>query len=527
MRYARKRALRYIIKIEKKRENDMEALCLNEILSAVKGTPIWLNRSEEATNEITITKVSTNSRDDLEGGLFVPIIGERVDAHDFIKGAFEHGANAVFTSRHKTYADVVADEKLNGILSDEHSKDKALIVVDDTLKALQELAIYYRNQFQIPVIGISGSVGKTTTKEMISAALETKKKVLKTFGNMNSQIGVALMMFELDSTKDVAVIEMGISEPEEMERLCKIAQPKYAVLTNIGVSHIANLKTRENIRKEKSKIVNAFGEDSILYVNGNDDLLKEIYLEYEAIQKGQKDFSIDLDTNTKNKLKASKVCAFGTEDYCGFCACHIETKEEKTSFTLSYPEGEEKIQLSVCGIHNVYNALVALWVANEFGIKPSVAKLGLQEYQPIKMRGQIFSYGTIKVIDDTYNASPDSMKSGINVLLDLSDVKRRIAVLADVLELGELSEACHYGVGEALAKTNVDVLVTVGSQARFIAKAVREQNANMDTYSYENNEEAIAFLTGFVSRYDGILVKGSRGMKTEQIVEALSKLTIS
>lgn len=504
----------------------MQSLRLNEILTAVKGTAIWLNQSEgEEVNEITITKVSTNSRDELDGGLFVPVIGERVDAHDFIKGAFENGATAIFTSRHKSFAEVLADEKLNDMLTKGDNKGKVLIAVENTLTALQELAIFYRSKFQIPVIGISGSVGKTTTKEMISAALETKFQVLKTFGNMNSQIGVALMMFELDAKKDVAVIEMGISEPHEMERLCSIARPQYAVLTNIGVSHIANLKTRENIRKEKSKIVNAFGKDSVLYVNGNDDLLKEIYFDYDAIKKGVTDFSIDLDSTTKNKLAASKVSAFGTEDYCGFRAFDIKTMEEKTSFTFAYPEGMEEVHLSVCGIHNVYNAVVALAVAYEFGIQPSVAKLGLQEYQPIKMRGQIFTYGTVKVIDDTYNASPDSMKSGINVLLDLSDVNRRIAILADVLELGELSEACHYGVGEALADKNVDVLVTVGSQAKFIAKAVQDKKSNIVTYSFNHNEEVNEFLAGFVQSKDGILVKGSRGMKTEQIVEALSKLT--
>jgi len=496
----------------------MESLHLNEILTAVGGTAILLGDAEsQKINEIAITKVSTNSRDDISNGLFVPVIGERVDAHDFIAGAFGQGAVVSFTSRHKSIEDVIKDEKLKE--AQELLNGKVLIVVDDTLEALQKLAIYYRNKFNVPVIGISGSVGKTTTKEMISAALETKLSVLKTFGNMNSQIGVALMMFGLDSSKEAAVIEMGISEPHEMERLCAIAQPEYAVLTNVGVSHIANLKTRENIRKEKSKIVNAFGTESVLFVSGSDDLLKEIYLDYKSGS-----FGIDLDETTKNKLESSKVTAFGVEEYCEYRAMNIVTEDEKTTYTLVYDGGTEEVKLNVCGIHNVYNSLVAIAVAREFGIEPSVSKIGLESYQPIKMRGQIFTYGSIKVIDDTYNASPDSMKSGVNVLLDLSGVKRRIAVLADVLELGEMSESCHYGVGEAMVGKNVDVLVTVGTQARFIAKAVEDQKSSIETYSFENNEQANAFLKEFVRPEDGILVKGSRGMHTEQIVEMLSSL---
>ena len=497
----------------------METLHLKEILEAVNGTAIWLDDSTRNENEI-ILKVGTNSRETMEQGLFVPVIGERVDAHDFIKGAFESGAIASFTSRHRSMDDVMADDSLKDYI--DLKKGGVLITVEDTVMALQKLATYYRNKFKIPVIGISGSVGKTTTKEMISAALQTQLNVLKTFGNMNSQIGVALMMFELDHKRDVAVIEMGISEENEMNRLCDIAKPCYAVLTNIGVSHIANLKTRENIRKEKTKIANAFLESSVLFVNGNDDLLQEIYLEKEK----NSSMTIDLDDITKEKLMNARVLAFGTQEFCGFQAYEIKTQNEKTTFMMRYPAGEMQVKLNVCGIHNVYNALVAMALAYEFGIDLEVAKSGLEQYEPVKMRGQIFTFHNIKVIDDTYNASPDSMRSGVNVLLDLSGVNRRIAILADVLELGEHSRECHYGVGEYIAKTKVDVLVTIGSQAKFIAKAVNDNNITIKTYSFETNEEANQFLTGFIQKQDGILVKGSRGMHTEQVVEYLKELVV-
>lgn len=503
----------------------MKALHLTEIIAAVKGTAIWLCGDESYNeNTICIETVSTNSRDSLVGGLFVPIQGERVDAHDYIVGAFQNGAVASFTSRHQTMEDVMNDPSLSSMRENESTSPKVLICVANTLDALQTLATYYRNQFQVPIIGISGSVGKTTTKEMIAAALQTKQRVLKTFGNMNSQIGLSLMMFELDESYDVAVIEMGISEPMEMERLCRIAQPKYAVLTNIGVSHIANLKTRENIRKEKSNIANCFQSDSILYVNGNDELLLEIYENYVRTANGKDRIGLqtmDLCETTKQCLSNARVTAFGTHTSCTFRAEDVVTKEEQTSFTLVYPDGREQIDLSVCGIHNVYNAVVALAIAYEFGIHPSDAKRGLFEYRPMDMRGQIVTLDTLKVIDDTYNASPDSMKSGIQVLLDLSGVRRRIAVLADVLELGEFSQHCHYEVGTFLSKTNVDVLITVGTQASYIAQAVHDSDSNMEVYSFATNEQVNSFLNLFVEPNDGILVKGSRGMHTEQIVAHL------
>lgn len=463
----------------------MEGLSIKEIAKAVDGRILF------GDDSAVITHVSTNSKEDNKNGLFVPIVGERVDGHSFIEDATLHGAIACFTDREVTYKEGITYVK-----------------VSNTLKALQALGTYYRSKFHIPVIGITGSVGKTTTKEMVAAALETKYKVLKTEGNMNSQVGLPLMMLKIDSSHEIAVIEMGMSEEGEMARLTAIAKPEAAVLTNIGISHIAQLKTRENIRKEKMNIINAFHENSYLFLNGNDTLLHEIAVGLE----------VDLCDITREKLSAATVVTYGDGDF-KYKATHIEFKEDKTTFRLN--DTDEVITLHVLGIHNVYNALAALAVANHYGIDTAVAKKGLENYRPIAMRGQIVKKNGIKIIDDSYNASPDSMKSGVEVLKSLSGIKRRIAVLADIKELGEISARSHYEVGEYLVNQPIDAVITVGVEAENIAKALKDNKANTETYSFYNNEETIAFLKSYIKQDDGILVKGSRGMKTDEIVKGL------
>lgn len=486
----------------------MEPLSIREIADAVGGYVVFGNE------EAMISNVSTNSKEEVTNSLFVPIIGERVDGHVFIPDAFENGASACFISKDIPY-----------------QKEYTYIKVEDTLKALQMLGAYYRNKFNMPVIGITGSVGKTTTKEMVSCVLETKYNVLKTIGNMNSQVGLPLMMFHMKKEHEIAVIEMGMSEPGEMERLTKISRPDLAIITNIGVSHIAQLKTKENIRKEKSNIINAFHEKSVLYLNGDDILLKELYNENILAnynKNSQKYDIIDLEDITREKLLQGKTVAYGLDDECEYKAKNIRTVDGKTYFTLIIDSKddiienvvEEEVMLSVLGMHNVYNALVALAVANHFGIPSSVAKVGLESYRPISMRGQIKKTGDITFIDDSYNASPDSMKSGVGVLLALDNVNRRIAVLADVRELGEVSQDCHYEVGVFISSKEVDEVVTIGEEAYYIAKGITDNNKLIKVVSFDNNEEAIGYLKTELVQGDGVLVKGSRSMRTDEIVKA-------
>lgn len=241
----------------------MKPVKIAEIVKAVSGTLAWGDEKAE------VTSVVTDSREVKEGTLFVPIIGERVDAHRFIPDVLAQGAACVFSSDHTIQGETGAG-----------------IYVEDTLKALQDLAAWYRSLFSMPVIGITGSVGKTTTKEMIGAVMETKYKTLKTIRNLNSQIGVSLMMFYLEDDTEMAVFEMGISMPGEMDRLVDIARPQTAVMTNIGVSHIGNLGSRENICAEKGKILTKFGEDGVMYICGNGDLkeLSAANIPYDCCQ---------------------------------------------------------------------------------------------------------------------------------------------------------------------------------------------------------------------------------------------------
>lgn len=487
----------------------MEALKIKNVIKAVGGELL------SGSDEILITSVSTNSKEIERGAIFVPIIGERVDAHKFISMALENGAVAAFTSK-----DIEEKDRIEG---------KVYIQVENTIEALQKLGAYYRSLFPIPCIGITGSVGKTTTKEMIAAALETKFKVLKTAGNMNSQIGLPIMMTQLSKEHQIAVIEMGMSEEGEMARLAPISRPDYAVITNIGVSHIGQLGSKENIRKEKLNIINYFGkgrkkEGNILYLNGNDELLLQLN-QWKEKMKIIEDTMITQET--KDVWNKVEIVTFGTETYNQYYAKHIETVGEKTHFTFVYPEGEEKIVLSVLGIHNVNNAIIALTLALEFGITPDIAKKGLEKYQPIAMRGQIYEKDGIKIIDDTYNASPDSMKSGVDVLLEMPALNRRILVLADVLELGDVSRQCHYEVGEYIAKSvkngkKIDQVVTVGKEAKAIVEAIENKNTNIVTHSFDSNEEAINYLQHLLCKGDGVLIKGSRGMHMDEIVKVLS-----
>ncbi len=473
-------------------------ITVKQIVAAVNG--VLLSGEED----ITVTSASVNSREIEAGALFVPIIGEKVDGHKFINGAFENGAVATFVAK-----TVSVDSFVEG---------KAYIQVEDTLKALQALGSWYRDQFTMPVIGITGSVGKTTTKEMVGAAIATKYNVIKTLGNMNSQIGLPLMMFHFEPEHEVAVIEMGMSEEGEMERLSAIAKPDMAIMTNIGVAHIGQLGSQENIRKEKLNLMNETAGNK-LFLNGDDKLLREIKEAGDSIAVSEK---------TRKVLKQTECVLFGLEEDCAFYGKDVKVKDGNTYFTLVYPEGEEEIVLSVLGLHNVENALVALAVAYELGIKPSVAKQGLRSYQPIAMRGQVHKHKGMTIVDDTYNASPDSMKSSTNVLLQMENLDRRIIVFGDVLELGEVSRQCHYEVGAFIAKASyqgktIDEVVTVGTEAKAIAEGVKETGGGeaIVVHSYGSNEEALAYLKEKIAEKTGIIVKGSRGMHMETIIQGL------
>jgi len=460
----------------------MDNLTVKEVVGAIGGELLCGDINTK------ITSVCIDSRAACEGSLFVPIIGERVDAHRFIAQVFQDNAAAVLTS----HGEII-------------NSDKVHIKVEDTIKAIRDLALYYRSKFDLPVVGITGSVGKTSTKEMIAAALASKFNVLKTAGNQNSQIGVPLTIFRIESRHHIAVIEMGISEFGEMDNLVNIVKPDTGVITNIGVAHIARLGSQHNIMKEKLKIARDFTGNNLLYLNGNDPLLL-----------------------SKAGSLGPGVRLFGTDAHLNYRGTNIRIKDGKQHFDFEYPGGNESIIINQLGLHNVNNAVAALAIAMQYGISPKEAKKGLADYQGIAMRQQIYHLNDgIKVIDDTYNASPDSIISGIEVLEELDNKGKKIAVLGDVLELGDLSWQCHYDTGITAAKKKIDEVVTVGSGMKAFAKAVTDTNRQILVHAFEDKAQAIDYLKKNIGSQAAFLVKGSRGMHMEEVVEALKNMPVS
>ncbi len=479
----------------------MEKISIKDITEAAGGKLYYGN--EEDAEKVYLSGIDIDSGVIKENSLFVCIKGERTNGHKFAKYAFAAGAAAALISE-----DIGCENVPEG---------KFCIMVDDTIKAMQKAAMWYRRKFDIPVVGVTGSVGKTTTKEMIACALSSDRKVLKTYGNKNSQLGVALMMFELDSSYEAAVIEMGISENDEMDRLTNIALPSVCVVTNIGVSHIANLGSRENIRREKLRIAEGMkDEGGVLCVCGNDDMLRMV-TDYE---------NLGLTKKTTDKLKRSEIVMYGSDECCRYRAYNVSFGEEKTEFDMDIAGKEVlHVELGLSGIHNVHNAAAALAAADILGADVKAAATELSKYRPMAMRGQEYSVSGAAVIDDTYNASPDSIKSALNVLWDRKADGKRYAVLADILELGEMSDELHRELGKYIASEykkgrKTDVLVTVGKQAGILASEA-EKEAGITVKKFDDRESAVKYIKANLAAGDIAVIKGSRGMKMDEVVKAL------
>lgn len=428
--------------------------------------------------ETVVTGFFTDSREAKPGKMFVPIRGERADGHDYIGAVFEAGGTASF-----------ADHEPEGI-------EGPLVLVGDCRTALQKTAAAYRSGFELPVVGITGSVGKTTAKEMVAQALSAGFNVHKTAGNQNSQIGVPQTIFGLAKGHTAAVVEMGVSMPGEMARIAQVVKPTCALMTNIGVSHIEYMKTRENILKEKAHIADYLPADGVLFVNGDDDLLP-----------------------TLKETCGHKVVTFGLSPQCDWRATELREADKGTFFTCLTP-GSGTIQMFVpaAGEHNVRNALGAMAVALTLKIPAEDAARAIGAYKVPAMRQQISEVNGLTLIDDSYNASPDSMRSALDVLSTRRIEGKRAAVLADMLELGDYSQPGHFEVGRYARAKGVELLVAVGPLSKEIAAGYGE-----GALWFATNEEAIACLRERLQLGDAVLVKGSRGMKTDEIVAALKE----
>lgn len=469
----------------------MENISVRQIVEAAGGRLLLGNEDQE------VKAISLDSRSMAGRDLFVPIIGEKVDAHRFICQAISNGAAAVFTSAHvsrdQAEAAVKEWEKLGN--DPELARNAAWIAVEDTTKALQDLGIYCRSRVTAPLVGVTGSVGKTTTREMIAAALGAGYHVYRTPGNLNSQVGVPITMSEIPGDAGIAVIELGISEPGEMEKIARIARVDSAVVTNIGIAHIEQLGSRENILREKLDIQEGMNPGGILFLNGDDELLKDA-----SARDGR------------------PVVCFGMSPQCCYRAVDVRLDEGYPVFTADCRGERIPVRLGVMGTHMVSNAMAALAVAGEYGVSLKDAAASLGRFTGYKGRQQVYEQSGVTIIDDSYNASPVSMKAGLEVLASMKPGARKIAVLADMKELGPEEAQLHREIGYYLAEHPVDLVVLLGDLAAEIGAGIARKGGDIPCIRCGGPDELAAWLKRETAEGDCILFKGSNSMRLGSVV---------
>lgn len=430
-----------------------------------------------ASAHAEITSVVIDNREAVPGSLFIAIRGERLDGHQFVPAAVEAGAAAVMVSK-------------------EIETSVPTVTVKDTTQAFLDLAGSYRNEFDIPVVGLTGSVGKTTTKEMIWCVLNAKYHAHKTYKNWNNEIGLPKVLLGLDPSHTAAVIELGMNHKGEISRLSKTARPTVAVITNVGVSHIENLGSREGILAAKLEILDGMEPGAPLILNRDNDMLATVT---------ETDFPI---TWFGIRSEDADVRA---ED--------IAYLDSSTEFTAVTKNGKTRVALPTTGEHNVYDALAAIAAGLAVGIPLEEAGAALEQYRPAGMREHVVEKGGVTVVEDCYNASPDSMKAlAETLMLKGAPGRRKIAVIADMLELGSYSEEAHRRAGKYMADAKVDLLMTYGPLSRYAAEEARE-NGLLRVFDFEDKEELTAKLTRMLRPGDVVAFKGSRGMKLEEVIE--------
>ncbi|MBU1932944.1 MAG: UDP-N-acetylmuramoyl-tripeptide--D-alanyl-D-alanine ligase [Candidatus Omnitrophica bacterium] len=427
--------------------------------------------------------VSTDTRRLKPGELFVAIKGDRFNGHNFILDAVSKGAGGA----------LVQDGCITN--SNFDMRGVSFISVPDSIKALGDIARFHKARFSIPLIGITGSNGKTTTKEMTSAILARKLNVLKNFGTENNHIGVPLTLMRLKPEHKLIVLEMGANHLGEIRRLSEIAMPSMAVITNIGPSHLDHLKDLETVLKAKSEILESLsGEGAQVVINGDDETLSGL----------------------KTDLK---VVRFGLNKEFDFYADKVNLEPDGINFRLN---GKWDIEIGLVGRHNIYNALAAIAASWGFGVSIEDVKDALKEFRVPNMRMEVKRLRDIRIINDTYNSNPLSMRQAIESLKDMTTKGRKILVAGDMLELGTLSGRFHHLVGRQAAESGIDLIVAVGKLAEHIAKGAQEAGMSDKKIKMCNlTKEACAAVLQLIKKGDTILVKGSRAMKMEQIVTEL------
>ena len=443
----------------------MKPITLREVAAACNGTL-------HGDPEIQITSIVTDSRQAKEGSLFAAIRGARADGHRFIPMTVEQGAACA-------------------LCEEAPEVDAPYILVESTLVALKGIAAYYRSLFTIPFIGITGSVGKTSTKEFISTVLAQKYKVHKTSGNFNNELGVPITLFGLEADHEVAVIEMGISGFGEMTRLSKMVRPDISVITNIGYCHLENLGDRDGVLKAKTEMFTYLKENGTIILCHDDDKL-----------------------STVTEYKGIRPIFYGTGDEPFRAENIVEKGFEGIDCTLIHDDMRIDVTLPTMGRHNVLNALCAMAVGVQLGLTADEIRRGLESFHNVGARNKVVKTEALTIIDDSYNANPTSTKASLNTLSKLSG--RRVAILGDMKELGVDELSLHHGVGEHAKKVGIDLLIAVGP----LSKATAEGYGD-GAYYFADVESCVAAVNDLLQPGDTVLVKASHSMQFEKIVEAL------
>ena len=458
-------------------KKEMPNMTLKNIALACEGTYVGAKELEEKV----ICGAVIDSRLVEEGYLFIPIKGERVDGHKFIPQVFEKGACCV--------------------LSEIDLEDPAgpYIKVVSCEDALKKIAAFYRQSLGIKVVGITGSVGKTSTKEMIASVVSQKYNVHKTAGNFNNEIGLPLTVFGIRAEHEVAILEMGISDFNEMHRLSTVANPDICVITNVGLCHLENLGDRDGVLKAKTECFEHMKENGLAVLNGDDDKLCT-----KKTVNGRDSVFYGLEST--NQIYATDVTNLGFEGM---------------EAIVHTPVGDFKANISIPGEHNVYNALAATAVGLELGLSLDEIKKGIEEARTIAGRTNLVKANGMNVIDDCYNANPVSMEAALDVLSHAKG--RTIAVLGDMGELGDNEAILHFGVGRCVAEKHIHTLFCAGTLAAEYKNGVAAVGTECEVYHFENRDDMIECLLSYVKEGDNILIKASHFMDFPKVVEALIK----
>ena len=458
----------------------MKNLIIKEIINACNGKLICGNNSQE------VEGFSKDTREIEKGYIYVGIQGENFDGNSYYKQAIANGA-----------VGCILEEHYEGSINLEEVKNSNIIIVKDSVKALQDIARYRRSQYNIPVVAITGSVGKTSTKDIIANTLAQKFNVLKTEGNNNNHIGLPLTLLRLKE-QNMITVEMGMNHLGEISVLTNIAKPNVCVITNVGTAHIGNLGSRENILKAKLEILEGMDNDGIVIVNNDNDLLH---------------------TWAEENKNNYNIITYGIHNTSDYMAYNIKETDTSVEYKIKLIEGVRSIKVPVSGEPFVYNSLCALAVAKVCNVELDKAINGIANFELTKKRMEITKKDGVTIINDSYNASYDSMKAALEYL-KITTGDRKIAVLGDMLELGDFEQELHEKVGEEFAKNSIDVLITIGERAKYIAQRAKEIGCS-NIYSYTNKEKATEVIKAMLKENDVILFKASNSMKLSQIIEKL------